>query len=81
MPEVQRFEYLNCHFLNICVKSKKNKKPSCKKETDSISKATGILLWGSAVSEYGKTVEGKSETDTVSGSPEFYFKACSNSQY
>lgn len=39
-------------------------KSSCKQETDSIPKATGILLQNSAVSEHGKTKERKSKTDT-----------------
>jgi len=59
----------------------KKKKSSCKQEIGSMSKATGILLWHSAVSEYGKTKKGESETDTVSARPEFYCRACSNNQY
>lgn len=37
--------------------------------------------WNSAVPESGKTVEGKSETDTISTRPEFYFRAHANNQH
>lgn len=37
--------------------------------------------WNSAVPESGKTVEGKSETDTISTRAEFYFRAHANNQH